>query len=233
MPVGNPSRVAADAFRAVAAGEGVVLPEPSPGVTPQDARELVRHESVPLTDIARKVLRYSNNLSAELVGLATSNALTGRTLSLADSAAAVVDWWRKRLPEANWAGLSLENHSGLSSQSRATPRQMVAMLEEATGLSGDADFHDLLHQKGWKGVKASAYAKTGTMAYVRGLAGYIDTVAGHRLAFAIFFNDSGKRAALDATFDPRIRAIDHLSRSWRNRAVRLEDTLTKGWAERF
>ena len=71
------------------------------------------------------------------------------------------------------------------------------------------------------------------MSYVRGLAGYIDTVAGHRLAFAIFFNDAGKREALNAAFDPRVVAIDCPSRSWRNRAVRVEQALTKSWAERF
>jgi hypothetical protein len=71
------------------------------------------------------------------------------------------------------------------------------------------------------------------MAYVNGLAGYIDTVAGHRLAFAIFFNDAGKRAALDANFDPHVLAIDPPSRSWRDRAIELEADLTQGWAKRF
>jgi D-alanyl-D-alanine carboxypeptidase/D-alanyl-D-alanine-endopeptidase (penicillin-binding protein 4) len=131
LPVANPSRTTADAFRVIAAMEGVTLPEPSPGVTPADARAVARNESVPLTDIARRVLRYSNNLSAELIGLAASQVLSGRRLSLEDSASALVDWWRKRLPDADWTGLSLENQSGLSSKSRATPRQIVIMLEEA------------------------------------------------------------------------------------------------------
>jgi D-alanyl-D-alanine carboxypeptidase/D-alanyl-D-alanine-endopeptidase (penicillin-binding protein 4) len=82
-------------------------------------------------------------------------------------------------------------------------------------------------------VKGSARVKTGTMSYVRGLAGYIDTAAGRRLAFAIFFNDAEERAALDASFDPRVVAIDAQSRRWRNRAVRLEQKLTTGWATRF
>ena len=71
-------------------------------------------------------------------------------------------------------------------------------------------------------MKGSAHVKTGTMAYVRGLAGYIDTAAGHRLAFAIFFNDADKRAALDAAFDPHVVAIDAASRRWRNRAIGVE-----------
>ncbi len=233
LPVANPSRIAADAFRAIAAMEGVTLPQAEPGATPGDAREVARHDSMPLADIAGRVLRYSNNLSAELIGLAASRVLTGNKLSLADSAAALTAWWRKRLPDADWTGLNLANHSGLSTKSRVTPRQIVVMLEEATGLTGSAEFHDLLRPMSWKGAKGSARVKTGTMAYVRGLAGYIDTAAGNRLAFAIFFNDAEKRAALDATFDPRVIAIDDHSRRWRNRAITLERKLTQGWAGRF
>ena len=233
LPIGDPARVTAEVFRKVVADTGMSLPEPKPGATPEDARTLVRHESIPLTDISRAVLHSSNNLSAELVGLATSKALTGKTLSLPDSAAALVDWWHRRLPDADWTGFTLKNHSGLSSESRVTPHQVVTMLEEATGLPEDIDFHGMLHTITWKGVKGSAHVKTGTMAYIRGLAGYIDTDAGHRLAFAIFFNDEDKRAELDRTFDPHVVAIDAASRHWRNRAIGVERKLTSGWATKF
>lgn len=233
LPVGNPSLITAEVFRALAAAEGIALPEPAPGTVPDDARELARHESIPLAEIAGGVLRYSNNLSAELIGLAASRALTGRKLGLQDSATALSAWWKLRLPQVDWSGFFVENHSGLSSRSRATPRQIVAMLEEAAGLLGGADLHDLLRPISWKGVKGSARVKTGTMSYGRGLAGYIDTATGRRLAFAIFFNDAAKRAALDANFDPRVREIDPDSRSWRGRALKLEEKLTTEWAAKF
>lgn len=231
LPVVNPSRITAEAFHTLAAAEGVDLPEPMPGATPDGAHEVIVHESLPLSEIARGILRYSNNLSAELVGLAASLNLTGQTLTLADSGNALGGWWALRVPEADWTGLALENHSGLTSNSRTTPRQIVAMLQEAAAPVGGADFHDLLKEISWKGVKGSARIKTGTMSYARGLAGYIDTAADNRLAFAIFFNDIEKRAALDAAFDPRVKAIDPKSRSWRNRALVLERTLTSTWAK--
>ena len=233
LPVANPSLITAQVFRALAAAEGIDLPQPMPSVTPDGAREVARHESIPLTDIARQVLHSSNNLSAELIGLAASRALTGRKLSLQDSARALTGWWQLLLPDADWTGFYVENHSGLSSKSRVTPRQVVVVLEEAVGSHAAADFHELLRPIAWKGVKGSARVKTGTMSYARGLAGYIDTAAGHRVAFAIFFNDAEKRAALDASFDPRVRAIDPQSRRWRDRALKLEEKLTTGWAERF
>ena len=231
LPVGNPSLITAEVFRALAAAEGIALPEPAPGVVPDGAREVARHESLPLSEIASGVLRYSNNLSAELIGLAASHALTGRVLSLEDSGTALSAWWKLRLPAVDWTGFLIENHSGLSSKSRATPRQIVVMLEEAAGLLGGADFHELLRPISWKGVKGSARVKTGTMSYGRGLAGYIDTATGRRLAFAIFFNDAEERAKLDASFDPRVVAIDPKSRTWRDRALKLEQKLTTGWAE--
>ncbi|MCB1494638.1 MAG: D-alanyl-D-alanine carboxypeptidase/D-alanyl-D-alanine-endopeptidase [Bauldia sp.] len=233
LPVGNPSLVTAEVFRALAAAQGVDLPAPTPGPAPEGARQVTQHDSIPLTNIARAVLRYSNNLSAELIGLAASRALTGRSLSLADSASALAAWWKLRLADADWSGMVLANHSGLSSDSRTTPRQIVTMLEEAATSAGGADFHELLKHIGWKGVKGSARVKTGTMSYARGLAGYIDTAAGNRLAFAIFFNDMGKRAALDAAFDPRVKEIDPASRPWRTRALKLEEKYTTGWAEQF
>ena len=149
------------------------------------------------------------------------------------SAKALAGWWQMHLPDADWTGLHLENHSGLSSKSRVTCQQIVLMLEEAVASQSSADFHELLRPIAWKGVKGSAGVKTGTMSYARGLAGYIDTAAGNRLVFALFFNDAEKRAALDAAFDPRVRAIDPSSRQWRNRALKLEEKLTTGWAERF
>jgi hypothetical protein len=43
----------------------------------------------------------------------------------------------------------------------------------------------------------------------------------------------GERAALDAAFDPRVKDIDPASRTWRNRALKLEEKYTTGWAEAF
>ncbi|WP_421726319.1 D-alanyl-D-alanine carboxypeptidase/D-alanyl-D-alanine endopeptidase [Bauldia sp.] len=233
LPVGNPSLITAEIFRAFAATEGVELPEPKPGIAPDGARVVVSHESLPLAEIVRGVMRYSNNLSAELVGLAATRAVTDRRRSLQGSAETITAWWRSRLADADWAGFAIENHSGLSSTSRATPRQIVEILEDVVGSIGDDDFHGLLPEISWKGVEGSARVKTGTIAYARGLAGYIDTARGNRLAFAIFIDDKEKRAALDAAFDPRVRTIDPASQPWRRGALSLEQDLTTDWAERF
>ena len=233
LPVGDPALVTAEIFRALAEREGIVLPKPTAGPTPAGAREIARHESIPLSRIAAAVLRYSNNLSAELIGLAASRAATGRSLPLEGSAAVLADWWRQRLPGVDWKGFYLENQSGLSSKSRTTPRQLVAMLKNAVKPIGGAALHDLLLPASWKakdGTLVKIHAKTGTMSYARGLAGYIDATDGRHLAFAVFFNDLDGRSALDAAFDPHVRAIDPESRKWLRRAHWLEEVLVTSWA---
>jgi D-alanyl-D-alanine carboxypeptidase/D-alanyl-D-alanine-endopeptidase (penicillin-binding protein 4) len=172
-------------------------------------------------------------VAAELIGLAASHALSGKRRSLEESAAALSNWWRARLPDMDSTGFSLENHSGLSTKSRATPRQVVAMLTHMAGRKEGGAYGDLLRAASWKapnGKRVEIRAKTGTIAYGRGLAGYIEAADGRQLAFAVFFNDLKKRAALDAAFDPRVEDIEPASRPWRNRALRMEEMLINGWA---
>ncbi len=233
LPIGNPALVAAQMLRLLAAEEGVILPEPKPGVAVAAAKEIARHQSGDLAGLVRETLRHSNNMAAELIGLAASRKLGNQAHSLDESAEALSTWWRKRMPEVDWTGFSLENHSGLSTKSRATPRQVVAMLTHMAGEPDGDAFHDLLRAASWKapnGKTVNIRSKTGTIAYGRGLAGYIDLADGRQLAFAVFFNDLKKRAALDAAFDPRVDAIEPASRPWRNRVLRMEEMLINGWA---
>jgi D-alanyl-D-alanine carboxypeptidase/D-alanyl-D-alanine-endopeptidase (penicillin-binding protein 4) len=62
-------------------------------------------------------------------------------------------------------------------------------------------------------------AKTGTMDYVRGLAGYIATPSGRRLAFAIFSND----------LDRRVPGVQRINRRWMARARVFERSLIRNW----
>jgi D-alanyl-D-alanine carboxypeptidase/D-alanyl-D-alanine-endopeptidase (penicillin-binding protein 4) len=63
-------------------------------------------------------------------------------------------------------------------------------------------------------------AKTGTMDYVRGLAGFIVTPSGRRLVFAIFSNDIERRP------DDPIRRVD---KRWMAQAKEFERSLIRAW----
>ena len=241
LPVRAPGLNAASVFQALGAEHGITLDDPQPGVMPEDAWPVGRVHSRPLSSIVRGMLRYSNNLSAELVGMTASRALTDTALDMPASGAALTGWLADRTSATDWDGARLVNHSGLSSASRLTPLQTAGVLRWAALHSpGGADYFDLLRTVPWEDAvnqERSASrppvrirAKSGTMYYARGLAGYIDPETGPRLGFVVFITDFEARAALDASTDPQARQPSNRSRHWLNRARNLERALISHWA---
>ena len=73
LPVRRPALYAGEVFQAVAGSEGLRLKAPEVIDTlPENATELAVFESQPLTDILRDMLKWSTNLTAEVVGCAAS-----------------------------------------------------------------------------------------------------------------------------------------------------------------
>lgn len=244
LPIRDPGAAAAEAFRSLAATHGIVLPSPRRGTAQTVMVGLAQHRSEPLAEIARLVLKYSNNLAAELVGLAASQRLTGERLGLRQSGAVMEDWLREAIPYANWEGFHLANHSGLSSTSRVTPAQMAEIVRYAlTHPHGGVGFAELLPPIRWEGevneendtgpVDLRVRAKTGTMSYGRGLAGYLQTASGRTLGFAVFLSDLDARAEMDARADPRILLSPPEARAWTKRARELEKDLVTAWLMAF
>jgi D-alanyl-D-alanine carboxypeptidase/D-alanyl-D-alanine-endopeptidase (penicillin-binding protein 4) len=185
---------------------------------------------VPLADVMTGLLKFSNNVTAELLGLATSRRLTGRSLAQSTSSAALGDWLRQHLSYVDWTGFKLVNHSGLSTANRASPRQIAAIL---MAMAREPVLAGMPNKIMSDDPGAAAAAKSGTMDYACGLAGYLTGKSGRRLAFAIFMLDRDKRAALDASFDRRILAPTPGARAWLGRAHALEAALLKSWRVRF
>jgi D-alanyl-D-alanine carboxypeptidase/D-alanyl-D-alanine-endopeptidase (penicillin-binding protein 4) len=197
---------------------------------PADAAPVATVESAPLSAVMTGLLKFSNNMTAELIGLATSARLTGKALDPRASSAALGDWLRRKLSYVDWTGFKLVNHSGLSSESRASPRQIAAIL---MAMAREPVLAGMPHRIMGDDPKAEAAAKSGTMDFACGLAGYLTGRSGRRLAFAIFALDREKRVALDEAFDRRILAPTPGARRWLGRAHALENTLLKSWRARF
>ena len=73
------------------------------------------------------------------------------------------------------------------------------------------------------------WAKSGTMRYIKGLAGYLDAVSGKRLIFSIFVYDQAKRDQLEndpARFSSHAR---RQSSQWRNDVEHFEEGLIQRW----
>lgn len=230
LPVKQPALNAAEVFRAIAKRNGIALPAPRAGAVPADASAIAAVESPPLAEVMTGLLKYSNNMTAELIGLATSRYLTGEVLDPDASSAALGGWLARRLSYVDWTGFRLVNHSGLSSRSRASPRQIAAVL---MAMAREPVLAGMPAKIMGEDPGAAAAAKTGTMDFASGLAGYLTGKSGRRLAFAIFAIDRDKRRQLDQAFDNRILAPTPGARTWLGRARAAEAALLKTWRERF
>jgi D-alanyl-D-alanine carboxypeptidase/D-alanyl-D-alanine-endopeptidase (penicillin-binding protein 4) len=248
VPLKRPARAAGSIFRRLCATAGVTLPEAEPGNAPPKARTLARHESRRLSAIVAAMFQYSNNLVAESLGGATSQKLTGRTLSLAQSAAAINQWWRQELPEVDWRGFATRNHSGLTAAGRATPAQIAAILMYAedrpytTRAGTQTGIRGLLPMAGDPGAFGDrlqsptsalrVWGKTGTMHYASGFAGYIRSTSGRDLAFAIFVTDRQARERYDARPEAQ-KGANAATQRWRDAAKALEADLVRYWLQRL
>ncbi|MDE0255395.1 MAG: D-alanyl-D-alanine carboxypeptidase/D-alanyl-D-alanine-endopeptidase [Rhodospirillaceae bacterium] len=131
VPVKRPGLVAAHVFQQLAGQHGIAVPDPGRGALPAGAALVAVHRSEPLIEAVRHFLKYSNNVATEIIGLATTRRFAGAPLDLAQSGAAMAAWWRRQIPGANRASLRIANHSGLSLETRISPRQMAAFLRWA------------------------------------------------------------------------------------------------------
>ncbi len=224
MPVRRPDRVTAGLFHRIAGMNGLTLPPPQPGTAPAAARPLARRDSPPLTGVAARVLRYSNNLSAELMVLATARRLESRPAGLSQAAATVAGWLKSRAPGTDWRGFDLANGSGLTVRSRVTARQMATILR-----LGGEPLYALLPGEDEGKATPNARAKSGTMAYSKGLAGVLTTTGGRRLGFALFIGDEAQRQAMDRSIDRAVPAMPPAARDWLERARGLQTALLASW----
>jgi D-alanyl-D-alanine carboxypeptidase/D-alanyl-D-alanine-endopeptidase (penicillin-binding protein 4) len=232
LPVRDPAPYAAAVFRAAAADRGLALPAPRFGPAP-DGAVVARRESAPVADLVEDMLRYSTNLTAEALGLAAARAIGAEPADLAASGAAMAAWF------AGYAGIPRDdpgfrfaNHSGLSADSRVSPRRMAQVFAAALkspppgpGLPDLLRPHPIDEDRASAPKGTAVHAKTGTLDFARGLGGYLTTASGRRLVFAYFANDLSRRRPGEDRPDGAI--------PWRNRAVTLERALLRSWAARF
>lgn len=229
LPVRKPDLYAADVFRTLARAQGVALPTAVVAEVPTAGTTLVTRESEPLQEILRGMLRWSTNLTAEVVGLAATAARGGDGATLVGSGAEMAAWMK--------AGLGARrpvfvDHSGLGDRSRISPGDMVRALV-AVGPDGPLlpilkDF-PLRDDDGapLPGGAVQVHAKTGTLNFVSALAGFMTARDGRELAFAIFSADMPRRDALAP--EERERPVG--ARSWASRARNMQRALIERWAE--
>ena len=244
VPVRRPSRFTATLFRDLIAMRGMEIALAGPRTAPTGAAELGKVDSQPLIQLVSLALQYSNNGLTELIGLGAARELAGTAEPLADGVARLQEFLHGRIVGAGLdtdrSGWRLDRHSGLSADARASPRQITTILAFADGRRyGGRSFESLLPTAGWHGslrrwarqpeLAFRVWAKTGTMYYGRGLAGFLHTQGGRRAAFALFIHDpEGRRRIAELGREPG-PAAKRRAADWLGRARDLERRLITSW----
>jgi D-alanyl-D-alanine carboxypeptidase/D-alanyl-D-alanine-endopeptidase (penicillin-binding protein 4) len=228
LPVRKPELYAAEVFVTFARSQGIDLGKPALQDSAPQGGVIATHHSAPLRDILRDMLRYSTNLTAEMVGLMASARRKGRALPLAQSAQAMNDWAAQRL---GMTGAALRDHSGLSDRSRLSAAAMargLARAHEAGLLRPLLREHRMRDANGreMRDHPVKVVAKTGTLYFVSSLAGYVRTPQGADLAFAIFTASDSLRSRIDPKRDERPPG----ARGWNRRSKRLQQALIERWS---
>jgi D-alanyl-D-alanine carboxypeptidase/D-alanyl-D-alanine-endopeptidase (penicillin-binding protein 4) len=166
------------------------------GVVPADARLLYAHESPSLAEVVRDVNKFSNNVMSRQVFL-TLSAETLKLPARADRSARVVQSWLGAkglaMPE-----LVLENGSGLSRIERISAGSLGRLLVAAWRSPVMPELVASLPLAGYDGTlrkqprtdpaAGRAHLKTGSLADVRAIAGFVLDRNGRRQALVFIVN---------------------------------------------
>jgi len=182
------------------------------GETPVEARLVAVEESPTLTEVARDMNKWSNNVQARHL-LATLGAMAGGTPDAVAAGARVVG---ERLQAAglDTTPLVVENGSGLSRIESVSARMLGRMLDRAFAEPWMPEFMASLSVAGLDGTgrhrlnsspaRGFAHIKTGTINGARAVAGYVLDRNGHRHVVVMLVNDPSawaSRAAQDALLE--------------------------------
>jgi serine-type D-Ala-D-Ala carboxypeptidase/endopeptidase (penicillin-binding protein 4) len=226
LPVRHPARYTAEVFRQLARAEGVAIPGYAAAGTAPTGPVLASRQSDDLLGIAREMLKFSTNMTAEVLGLSASGAG-----SLPLSATAMDAFLVQKYGAT---GAHMVDHSGLGGASRVTVEDMVSVL---VGAGPQGPLRPILKDISLRDAKGrpiknapiTVQAKTGTLNFVSCLAGYATIPGGRVLAFAILTGDLARRSALDE--DERERPTG--AASWNARAKALQQRLIERWGAVF
>lgn len=230
LPVRQPALYAGEVFAVFARSHGIVLKAPQQTPERPTGTPLVRYASAPLNEMMQGMLRFSTNITAEAAGLAATATRIGAQRGLRSSALSMALWAARR---ADGIAPQFVDHSGLGDAARLSPRDMVRLL-----MAQDVKptlrpiLRDIVlvgeDRQVINDPRVAVQAKTGTLNFVSTLAGYVRTLSGRDLAFAIFASDLEAREAGKRQGDESPPG----ARGWNTRSRRLQQDILKHLAFR-
>jgi D-alanyl-D-alanine carboxypeptidase/D-alanyl-D-alanine-endopeptidase (penicillin-binding protein 4) len=175
---------------------------------PENARLLLRHQSLTLTELLRQMNIYSNNVMSEML----ADLLGG---------AAAVDAINTKVTGVGEEEIQLINGSGLGVENRLSPRAVIEIFKalERKLANQTIKVADLFPVGGrdtkgtmqWRAIPQGVMIKTGTLAQVSALAGEIPTQERGKVWFVIMNAGSSNIEGLRNQQD---RVLQALNKHW-------------------
>ena len=224
IAVSSPSKLFVELLRQRLEQKGIVITGRNNVVnvvnpSAENKIEITKLESTPLSIIAQKTMKPSQNLYTETLLWTLGEQLgdkTDTTTSSADKGIAVV---KKFLQEIGVApdGLMIYDGSGLSRHNLVTPSAVVQvyqyMAKSQNAIAWNASltvggFDGTLRNR-FKGTSAemNVRGKTGTIDQVSSLSGYITSASGEKFVFSIIVNGINPTSLRVKTIDEIVVAL--------------------------
>ena len=197
----------------LAGGTWAQAPIGKSGTIPLAARLLLQFEGIPLADDVQDINKYSNNVMARQLMLTLALEKIGKPAST-ENGERVIQSWLKGLG-LQFPELVIENGSGLSRNEAISAEHMTQLLVAARNLSVADTFYNSLPIAGTDGTmrnrlmahlrkflhlkkKPEARIKTGSLADVRAISGYVMSKSGKMYAVTSFINHPNAWRGLEA-----------------------------------
>ena len=227
VAVSNPTLYFVTALRSALLNNGIDVVGPAvdaddrqPEFDRSAIRIIAEHQSAPLSDIARTMMKVSQNLFAEtLLKTGVYSGFAGNSgTGLEDIVRVLPDWGIAP------TDLRMVDGSGLSRYNLITADALLAVLTHVWRDDRLRDrFLDTLPVAGVDGTLANrlrdtaaagnARAKSGSFSNARALAGFVQTADGEMVAFSILANNYGVSPALvDKATDAVVNALAQFTR---------------------
>ena len=197
----------------LAGGTWTQTPVGKNGVVPLAARLLLQFEGINLADDVQDINKYSNNVMARQLLLTLALEKMGKPATTANGELVIQSWLKQNGLE--FSGLVIENGSGLSRNEAISAGQMNQLLFTARNLPVGDVFYNSLPIAGTDGTmrnrlmtqlrkflhlkkKPEARIKTGSLADVRAISGYVLSKSGKLYAVTSFINHPNAWKGLEA-----------------------------------
>ena len=196
-----------------AGGVWTQAPTGKNGLVPPTARFLLQFEGIPLGEDVQDINKYSNNVMARQLLLTLALEKMGKPATTANGDLVIQSWLKQN--NLDFSTLVIENGSGLSRNEAISAANMNQLLLTARNLPVGDVFYNSLPIAGTDGTmrnrlmtqlrkflhlkkKPEARIKTGSLADVRAISGYVMSKSGRMYAVTSFINHPNAWRGLEA-----------------------------------